>query len=417
MAGKDIIIMSMKELSRLSVIGKAIEKQITQKEAAEILDLCTRQIRRIVAKVKLEGDEALIHKSRGKPSNRARQQKIRNRILHLCKREYKGFGPTFAAEKLFEINKIKIHPDTLRKWFIEAVIEYSRRKNRKHRSWRPRKECFGQMTQIDGSHEDWFEARGDKCVYMGYIDDATNKVFGRFYEYEGTMPFMDSFKRYAKKHGLPQRVYFDNHSTYKSNRKLTVEEQLDNKKAQSQVERALNELGVEYIHAASPQAKGRIERSFRTHQDRLIKEMRLVGISNIKDANKFLSSYYIPKHNRKFSIPAKNNTNLHRPIPKGLNLDKILCERTEAALRSDFTVRYDKKLFQVLDNTPAKKLTVEERLNNKLYISYKGKELKYKLINIKPIPEKKVYKPRKIYIPPKDHPYKLLFKKLKRKCA
>jgi len=414
MAGKDIIIMSMKELSRLSVIRKAIERQITQKETAEILNLCTRQIRRIVAKVKLKGDEALIHKSRGKPSNRARPQKIKDRILHLCRTKYKGFGPTFAAEKLFEINKIKIHPDTLRKWFIEDSIEYNKRKNRKHRSWRPRKECFGQMTQIDGSHEDWFEGRSDKCVYMGYIDDATNKVFGRFYEYEGTMPFMDSFKRYAKKHGLPQRVYFDNHKTYKSNGKITVEEQLENKKAQSQVERALSELGVEYIHAESPQAKGRIERSFRTHQDRLIKEMRLGGISNVKDANKFLGSYYIPKHNRKFSIPAKNGTNLHRPIPKGLKLDKILCKRTEVTLRGDFTVRYDKKLFQVLDNTPAKRVTVEERLNNKLYISYKGKELKYKLIDVKPAPAKKVYKPRKMHIPPKNHPWRNF--KI-RKCA
>ena len=147
MAGKDIIIMSMKELSRLSVIRKAIERQITQKEAAEILNLCTRQTRRIVAKVKLKGDEALIHKSRGKPSNRARPQKIKDRVLHLCKTKYKGFGPTFAVEKLFEINKIKIHPDTLRKWFIEDSVEYNKRKNRKHRSWRPRKECFGQMLQ------------------------------------------------------------------------------------------------------------------------------------------------------------------------------------------------------------------------------------------------------------------------------
>jgi len=405
----------MKELNRLAIIHKAISGQIIQQEAGNILGLCTRQVRRIAAKVRTQGDEAIIHKSRGRPSNRAKPQKIKNKILQLCKTKYEGFGPTFATEKLFEIDKIIIHPDTLRKWFIGADIEYKKRRARKHRKWRPRKECYGQMIQIDGSHDDWFEGRRNKCVFMGYIDDATGKVYGRFYEYEGTEPFMDSFKRYVKKHGIPQSVYFDNHLTYKSPKKPTIEEQLENKKAQSQVERALDELGVDYSHAHSPQAKGRAERSFNTHQDRLKKEMCLAGISTIEEANKFLTSYYIPKHNRKFAIPARNKTNLHRPVPKGVNLDSILCIKKKATLRNDFTVRYDNRFFQILDNIRAKEVMIEERLNGRIYITYKGRELKYKLI------EKRIGKPKKLYkrkpgkanTPAVDHPWR----QYKVKCA
>ena len=185
---------------------------------------------------------------------------------------------------------------------------------------------------------------------------------------------------------------------------------MENKKAKSQFERALEELGVEVIHAQSPQAKGRIERSFNTHQDRLIKEMRLKGIGSVKEANKFLSVYYIPKHNRKFTIAARNKANLHRPVPQKFNLEKILCIKQEAALRNDFTVAYKKKLYQVLEPTPARKVMVQERVNNAIFITYKGKPLKYKQIMQKPLKTKPVkqgtVKPRKVYVPPKDHPYK-----------
>ena len=294
MAGKDIIMMSTRELKRLTVIHKTIDRQIAQVEAADILGLCTRQIGRITERVKQEGDKGIIHKSRGRPSNRVIPSKIKARALNLCQTTYKGFNPTFASEKLSEINKITIHPETLRLWFIKGQIKYKRRKGRKHRFWRERKHCFGQMTQMDGSHHDWFEGRGPECVFMGYIDDATGTFFGRFHDYEGTFPAMDSFKRYINKYGIPQSVYLDKHTTYKSTKKPTIEEELENKKAKSQFERALEELGVEVIHAQSPQAKGRIERSFNTHQDRLIKEMRLKGINTVKEANKFLRYYYIP---------------------------------------------------------------------------------------------------------------------------
>ena len=409
MAGKDIIEMSQKERKRLHTILNVLEGKIKQVDVAKVLGLTDRQIRRITKRVKEEGDKGVIHRSRGRPSNRAKPVKVKNRVLDLCRGRYKGFGPTLAAEKLLEIDKIEVDPETLRLWFIRDGIEYKKRKEVKHRSWRERKEHFGEMVQMDGSHHNWFEGRGAGCVLMGYIDDARGIFFGRFYGYEGTKPAMDSFKRYIRKYGIPQSVYLDKHTTYKSTKKTTIEEQLEGKKSQSQFERALGELGVEIIYADSPQAKGRIERSFKTHQDRLIKEMRLRKISTIEEANKFLRSYYIPKHNRKFSVSAKNKVNLHRPIPKGLNLGRIFSIKTEVSLRKDFTIRYGNKLYQVLAAVRVKKLVVEERLTGKLYVMHKDRALRYKLIDTKPIkPGIHRNKPKKAYIPPKDHPWRRL---------
>lgn len=408
MAGKDIIKMSTRELKRLHIIRKVISKELTQKAAADILGLCTRQISRVANEVKKEGDKGIIHKSRGKPSNRAKPAKLKNKILKLCKGRYKGFGPTFASEKLFEIDEIIINPETLRLWFKQNNIEYKSRKHKKHRQWRERMHNFGQMIQIDGSHHDWFEGRGPECVLMGYIDDATNRVFARFYEYEGTFPAMDSFKRYIKKYGLPYSIYIDKHSTYKSMGKPSIEDQLNNINPLSQFERALEELTVEIIHANSAQAKGRVERLFGTFQDRLIKEMRLRKIKNIQQANKFLQ-YYLPVFNKRFSKKPLEKTDLHRPMPETIDLDKMLCVKTERTLRNDLTIAHDKKLYQILNKTSAKKVTVEERINGTMLITYKGRSLKYKHIQQKPPrPQKpktlRTRQPR--YAPPKDHYYR-----------
>jgi len=419
MAGGDIIIMSMKELKRIPVIHSVLDKQITQQEAANILGLCRRQIIRLAKEVKEKGDIALVHKSRGQPSNRATPSDIKDKALGLCSTTYQGFGPTFASEKLFERDELYVHHETLRLWFIENDIEYKGRKAPKHRSWRPRRDSFGHMLQLDGSHHAWFEQRGPWCVLMGYVDDATSRIYANFYGYEGTKPAMDSFKRYIKRYGIPQSIYLDKHSTYRSTKKPTLEDELDNQRTLSQMERVFKELDVDVIHADSPQAKGRVERSFRTHQDRLIKEMRLQYINNVKDANRFLHSYYIPKHNRKFAVIAKDRANLHRPIPKYLNLDRIFSIKNKAALRNDFTIQYNSRFYQILDTIRAKEVTVEERLNGKFYVYHKDTQLKYKLIDKRPQKQKEPPKPRytfggKRFVPPQDHPYR----KFKiRKCA
>jgi len=414
MAGKDTFKLSMKEMRRIPVIRSVISRQITQQEAANILGLCRQQIGRITVEVIKEGDIALIHSSRGKPSNRRTSSNIKDKILGLCRTKYEGFNPTFAAEKLFEIEKLYIHHETLRLWFIENKIEYKKRRAPKHRSWRPRRDSFGHMAQLDGSHHKWLEDRGPKCVLMGYIDDATGNCFGLFYEYEGLMPAMDSFRKYIEKYGIPQSVYLDKHSTYKSTKKPTLEDELSNQKNLTQFARALSELGVNMIYADSAQGKGRVERSFKTHQDRFIKEMRLENISTIKEANKFARSYYFPKHNRKFAVMAKDKANLHTHVPKHLDLDRIFCIKNKACLRKDFTVQYKNKFYQILDTPRTDKVAIEERLNGNIYLYHKDTQLKYKLIDKRPQKPKQPFKPRKRWIPPMDHPYKQLYKKLRR---
>ena len=406
MAGKDIIIMSMKELRRIPVIHSIINKHITQKEAASILGISRRQVIRITVKVKRQGDIAFIHKARGAPSHRARPRDQKNKILGLCKTRYKDFGPTFASEKLLEIDKIDIHPDTLRKWFIDNSIEYKKRKLRKHRSWRPRKAHYGEMIQMDGSHHPWLEQRGPECVLMGYIDDATGRIYGRFYEYEGTMPAMDSFKRYIKRYGIPQSIYLDKHSTYKSTKSPTLEDEFNNIKNLSQFERALKEFGIDVIHANSPQAKGRIERSFNTHQDRLVKELRLANISTIEEANALLGAY-IGKHNARFSVKAKNKANLHRLAPSNLNVSRMLSIKNKATLKNDFTIQNKNRFYQILDTIRAKEITIEEHLDGKIYLYHNNTRLRYKLIDKMPKQNtKKTYKLSRSHKPAGNHPWR-----------
>jgi len=408
MAGKDIIEMRIKELKRLKIIHEAIEKHITQKAAASMIGITERQIRRIIKAVRKEGDKGIIHKSRRKASNRRISEKIKDKILKLYKETYHDFGPTLASEKLLQINNIKVSDESLRKWLIQEGIWKRRRKRPGHKQWRKRKECFGEMVQMDGSHHDWLEGRGPELVLMGYIDDATNTTFGRFYDYEGTIPAMDSFHGYIRKYGIPQSVYLDRHTTYKSPRKLTPEEELQGiPKALSQFERALSELGVEVIHAYSPQAKGRVERIFGVLQDRLVKEMRLRGIKTKQEANDFLKEY-LPTYNRQFSVPAANDTNVHIELPKYFNANKALCIRTQRTVKNDHTIVMNTKLYQIQDNITAKKVTVEERMDGSLHMINNGISLKYREITERP--KKQIAQYQRVHnrssIPSKNHPWR-----------
>jgi alkylated DNA nucleotide flippase Atl1 len=409
MAGKDIIKMSQEELKRLHVIHKAIDKVLTQAQAGELMGLCQRQVGRIVKRVKQEGDKGIIHRSRGRPSNRAIAEEIKEEALRLFKERYHDFGPTLATEKLLEIDKIKLNDETLRLWLIQKNIPYKKRKRRPHRQWRQRKHHVGEMIQMDGSSHDWFEGRGDECVFMGYIDDATGKAFGRFHPYEGTFPAMDSFKRYIKKYGIPLSIYLDKHTTYKSTKKPSIEDELNNVQPLSQFARALTELGVNVIYADSPQAKGRIERLFGTFQDRLIKEMRLRNIKTIEEANRFLG-YYLPIYSKRFAVKPINDADLHRAIPQGIDLDKILCVKTSRALRNDFTIAHNRKLYQIENDINAKRVMVEERIDGSMLITHKDVNLRFKEIASRPKREQqegpKIHTPNKAYVPAKDHPWR-----------
>jgi hypothetical protein len=204
------------------------------------------------------------------------------------------------AEKLLELERIEVSKETVRTWLIDAGQWKKGRKVRTHRQWRERKICFGEMLQLDGSHHDWFEGRRPKCVLMAYIDDATSKVYGRFYEHEGTIPAMDSFKRYIRKYGIPMSLYMDKHTTYTSTAEPSIEDQINGTMPLSEFGRALTELAVKIIHAHSPQAKGRIERLFKTLQDRLLKELTIRGINTIDEANRYLDTY-LSAHNKRFA--------------------------------------------------------------------------------------------------------------------
>jgi hypothetical protein len=297
-------------------------------------------------------------------------------------------------------------------WLAAADISYKKRKVRKHRQWRERKPHFGELVQIDGSHHDWFEGRGPVCVFMGYIDDATGTVSGRFYAYEGTIPAMDSMKRYIKRYGIPQSVYLDKHSTYKSPAAPTIEEQLSDQRPMSHFEKSLAGLGVEVIHANSPQAKGRVERLFRTLQDRLVKEMRLAGVKSVDGANEFLKTF-LPRYNRKFKKPAASRADLHRPAPHSRELDKILCIKKERTVRNDFTVIHNSRLYQIENVTRAKKVVLETRLDGTLHITHHGQDLAFREITTMPVkktPQQIPVRPaREAWIPPANHPWRRTF--------
>ncbi len=413
MAEKDMITMSRKEARRLHIIHQALGKKITQAEAASLIGLTDRQIRRMVKRILAEGDEGICHRSRGKTSNHRIPKKIKGKVLKLFREKYQDFNLTHATEKLYEIHGITINDETLRLWLNEAEIPYKKRKARKHRQWRERKAHFGELVQIDGSHHDWFEGRGPVCVFMGYIDDATNTASGRFYDYEGTMPAMDSMKRYIQRYGIPKTAYLDKHSTYKSWAEPTIEEELNNQRPRSHFEKSLAELGIDVIHANSPQAKGRVERLFKTLQDRLVREMRLVGIKSVEEANEFLKTY-LPKHNRKFKKQALSEADLHRPALHSRELDRIFCIKEERTVRNDFTVAHNGKLYQIEEVIRAKKVIVEERLDGTLHITYKGRDLHHHEITARPRKENPgasvLIRKKKGWTPPADHPWKRLFK-------
>jgi len=411
MAGRDMIVMSLNEVKRLKLIQSAIDRHMTQKTAASMMGLSDRQVRRLVKVVREKGDRGIIHGSRGRPSNHRFSDKIKEKTISLYKRRYSDFGPTLATEKLLEIEGIHLSDETLRKWLLEAGLWKKRRKRSIYRQWRPRRTCFGQMVQLDGSHHDWLESRGPRLVLMAYIDDATNTTYARFYDYEGTMPAMDSFKGYVKMYGLPISVYLDRHTTYKSSKKPTQWDEADDIEFLSQFERALKELGVEVIHAQSPQAKGRVERLFGVLQDRLVKEMRLQVIKTKDEANAFLK-IYLSGYNKRFRVCPANDTDAHIKLPGNFNLDKYLCIKAQRTIRKDNVVAYNKRLYQ-LDENDSKKVCIEERIDGSLLMISKGITLNYKVITERPkqtvakTDQRQYNRPVK---PSKDHPWKKKWK-------
>ena len=385
---QEVISMSMQEAKRLYVVQQVLERKLPQRRAADLLGGSVRQVRRWVQRVRTDGARGLVHRLRGRPSNRRGPAAVREHVVRLYRQSYGDFGPTLFSEKLQERHRLRINRETLRQWLLAAGLWQRQRHGRSPHVWRERKACAGELVQLDGSHHDWLEGRGPKLVLMAYIDDATSRVFARFYEGEGTHAALESFSGYVQRYGLPQALYADRHTTYRSPGKRSVEDELAGRpRPQSQFERAVTELGVTLIPAYSPQAKGRVERLFRTCQDRLIKELRLARITTREAANRFLVGY-LPRYNRRFSRVPQHPVNLHRPAPARAVLMRTLAIREHHALRPDNTLRHATKLYLVQERWRGRRpktLHVEERLDGKRYLLDGDRTLRYREVEARPL--------------------------------
>jgi len=393
---KQLIIMSPKELKRYEIIKKVINQELKGVEAAKLLSITDRHFRRLKKKVIAHGAKGLIHGHRGQPSNRRLPETERQRIINLINKYYVDFGPLLAAEKLASRHNIHRHHSTIRNIMIaEGIWRPKQKQKKQYRSWRARKASLGEMIQYDGSYEYWFENRGPKCCLLAAIDDATSKVWAKFAHHEGVWPTFAFWQSYLKHFGKPYSIYVDKFSTYSMNHKLAQE----NPDTLTQFQRAMeNDLKIKIIHALSPAAKGRVERLFKTLQDRLIKEMRLNNISDIKQANIFLETEFLPQFNAKFMVEPKIQADLHQPLNQSerKRLNSIFSRQYERVVRNDFTVHHKKQRFQLSKKQPATicqkdKIIVEEHCDGSIYFRLRGKYLNYQ--TLPPLP-KKIYQNR-----------------------
>lgn len=348
---------------------------LTQARIAALMECDVRTVRRRWKRFEAAGDAGLVHASRGRPSSRAYSSELRERVLDLVAAKYADFGPLLAAEKLAERDEIHVGRETLRQWMTAAGIWKPKARKVKHRQWRQRKACCGEMVQVDTSTHDWFEGRGEKAYLITLIDDATSRVFMRFYSAESTETNMAHLRDYVARYGRPQAFYGDKASHFRTTRRASVDEELEGLEAQTQIERALAELDITYITAHSPQAKGRVERSHETAQDRLVKELRLEHVHDIETANGFLEAVYMPLVNTRFTVAAACELDAHRTAD-GYDLDAIFSTQQTRKVARDFTVRYANRRLQVDKESAAAGLvgstvTVEQRLDGSLQLRWR----------------------------------------------
>ncbi len=377
-----LVTMSDKELSRINIIQSVVEKRMRRRDAAHQLALTERQTQRLMNRFRESGAAGLANLRRGRPGNHRLPESLKLRVLSLLHDHYSDFGPTLAAEKLRERHNITVSVETLRKWMTAdgLWVPYSRRRPRVHQP-RYRRDCLGELVQIDGSPHDWFEGRAPKCCLLVFIDDATGRLMHlRFGETESAFDYMMATRAYLEQHGKPLAFYSDKHGIFRVNNGGTTTTGI------TQFGRVLSELGIELICANSPQAKGRVERANQTLQDRLIKGMRLEGISSIEDANAWLDSFIID-FNRRFARPAKYPKDLHRPVLESSeDLDDIFAWQESRKLSKTLTFRYDKMIYLVEpteENTriAGEKITVYDYPNGTLAFKYGYRSLNYQVFD------------------------------------
>lgn len=411
----ETISMSQRERHRLEAFSRVRRGEITLVKASELLELSYRQVKRCFGRYREEGDGGLVHRLRGRPSNRGADAKRKRRVLAVYEKKYSDYGPTLAAECLQEEDGLEVAVETLRQWLLSAGLWRKRRRTRPYRQRRPRKEYFGEMVQMDGSHHDWFEGRREKAVLMVMIDDATSEVFAWFSEQETTIAALQIFWGYVDRYGLPRALYVDRDSIYRPEREATLAENLAGKEPTTQFGRAMNELDVELILAHSPQAKGRVERVNGTLQDRLVKALRRAKIRDLAAANRFLKEKFLPAFNRRFARKAARAGDLHRRVPRGVDLAQVLSIREPRLVQEDWTVRYENRWFQLAEvhqklTLAGRQVTVCRRLDGGLELVYGGRALSYREI---PTPPQRAHEPAAAAIhssqgkrPADDHPWR-----------
>lgn len=405
--------MSLKERTRLNVLSRVKSGVVRLVDAAGQMGLGYRQAKRVWQRYRREGDAGLVHRSRGRRSNRCTAERVRRQALAAYAERYEGFGPTLAAEHLAKTDGVNVDHETLRRWLMAEGLWSKHRRRAHHRRWRERKARLGELVQMDGSEHDWFEGRAERAVLMVMIDDATNRTYAQFYPAETTEAAFDVFGRYARRWGLPRELYVDRDSIYRSDRQARIEEELRAEETTTQYGRAMKVLGVKLSLANSPQAKGRVERRNGVFQDRLVKEMRLLKIDTLEAANEYLERLFLPEMNRRFVVPAREAGDLHRSIPAGLRLREVLCWEEPRRVQNDWTVRWRNRWFQVDArhqgmNLAGKEIIVRERLDQSLAMVWRRQFLRFKELPARPVRVTVASSatPRVVWTPPPEHPWR-----------
>lgn len=410
---EEVFLMSSKEIERSKVLAEALDKKITQPIAAKKLKLSVRHVRRLLFSLKTKGNQSILSKKRGVSSNRCLPKELKNNVLSLIQNYYPDFGPKLANEYLKEHHNIFISTETLRHWMIGTHLWIPKSKeNKKLHSPRPRRGTFGELIQIDGSHHDWFEGRSPSCVLMVFIDDATSAITSlHFSKTESLEAYYRTLEKHLRNYGIPASFYGDRCSV------LTPRNPKDSRDG-TQFRQTLRELNCQLILALSPQAKGRVERANRTLQDRLVKEMRLKGISTIDEANVMLEEYR-QRHNLLFSKKPNEQLDAHRSL-EGICLESVLCTRETRTLDKNFIVQFKNNFYQI-SNQDEKihlynkgKIEIRVLLNGTFNASFKGKLVQMRLLNQLDTPiydqkEVMAWKEKRYYSPSKTHPYKKFY--------
>lgn len=375
--------MTQAERDRLVTLRKAKKKLITQKQAAEEIGVTERQIRRLLRKLRRKGDRAVIHELRDRPSNRRLADELEQRaVAVLSDPVYRGFGPTLAAEYLHKKHQITVSKETLRQWMAKAGLwKAGRRRVVEVHQWRPRRSRCGELVQWDTSTHDWLEGRGERIYLISMIDDATSRLFARFVWHDSSEENRLLLKSYLEQYGRPLAFYTDKAGMFQVAVKSKRQEQREGLDRQqmppTQIARALGELGIVWIPAHSPQAKGRVERQFLTAQDRLVKGMRVAGVRTLEAANGYLENEYLPWWNQTLVVPPANNADAHRPLGKEHDLAATLSHVEQRQVTNDYTIRWDGKFYQI-DRRDVRtglrkaNVRVEQRLDGTLAVRFQN---------------------------------------------